>query len=108
MLARSRRGCATGNRENGNTLALEEPVGKGCWPNELKLKRQTPATQGLTSTKEPPAGGCSLERVVRLPADRGGLWTAGTVDVGTGGGMTGAAAGKMMTEAGNAPEGRVR
>ena len=41
----------------------------------------------------PTASRCSLERVVRRPAYRGPL-VAGTVDVESGGGMTGAAAGK--------------
>ena len=54
VLARTRNRLDDGNKGNGDTLALAEPSGKGCWPNELKLsdsptedKTKKTAEQGL-------------------------------------------------------------
>ena len=36
-LARTRNRLAIGNEGNGGRLAIGEPTGEDCWPNELKL-----------------------------------------------------------------------
>ena len=100
VLARTRNRLDDGNRANGNQPALDEPDGKSC----SGLTPPSSATAGgRTRQKRVASPRRSLERVVRPPAYRG---ASGPPELATAHrrGNEGAAAGKRVNGAGNAPE----